>query len=206
MFSWSWTRKHAARGRGRQQRARDMRASSPVATQAPQPSRRGYTKLFLAAVLTLGLSAPSVAASAASAASATVVRDSITSPILVTDLRDDCRPNVTGTLVGTEVFTYTSIKTAQGFEIHGAIVDTARIAWDDGSFTLTASTDHFFFTSHARTDVYTVAHEDHGSTYAADGTFLLHATFHLVEHFTVTADGVVRAEFERGHFNFFHGC
>lgn len=203
MFSWSWTRQRAARGPGQQERSRDVMTFPPVATLAPQPSRHRCTKLFLAAVLAFVLSAPSVAASAAPA---TVVRDSITSPILVKDLPDDCRPNVTGTPVGTEVFSYTSIKTAQGFEIHGAIVDTARITWDDGTYTLTGSTDHFSFTSHSRTDVYTVAHEDHGSTYAADGTFLLHATFHLVEHFTVTADGVVRAEFERGHFNFFHGC
>ena len=46
---------------------------------------------------------------------------------------------------------------------------------------------------------------DVGDTYAACGVFLYRGTFHVAEHMTVT-DGVVRVEFERGHFHFFRGA
>jgi hypothetical protein len=55
------------------------------------------------------------------------------------------------------------------------------------------------------TTVFTLAHEDSGNTYTADGVFLFRGTFHLVEHFTVT-DGVIRVDFVRFHLHFFGEC
>jgi hypothetical protein len=54
--------------------------------------------------------------------------------------------------------------------------------------------------------VNTVAHEDSGNTYSADGVFLYRSTFHAVERFTITKGDVTRVEFDRGHFHFFGDC
>jgi hypothetical protein len=155
--------------------------------------------VLAAAVLALVLAAPASAA-------AIVTRDTVTTPILETDLPDDCRPGITGVLIGTDVVNYQSVETSQGFHIVLTVVDTGQIAWSDGTYSVIDATGHVsFIDTVAGTTVSTVAHEDSVNTYSADGTFLARATFHIVEHLTVS-DGAVRVEFERGHLHFFGGC
>ena len=105
-----------------------------------------------------------------------------------------------------EVLSYQSVETRLGFHIHGTIVDTARIDWSDGSYTLTESVDHFSFNAVGQgTSVFTETHTDEGDFFTAAGVFEFRATFHEIEHFTVI-DGVVRVELNRGHFHFFGDC
>jgi hypothetical protein len=139
------------------------------------------------------------------AAAAIVTRDTVTTPIFETGLPDECRPELTGTLVGTDVVDYQSVETDGHFHITLTVTDTARIDWSDGSYSIVGSVDHESFdTGHGAT-VFNTAHQDSGNTYSADGVFLVRSTFHIVEHFTVT-DGVVRAEFALGRLHFFGDC
>jgi hypothetical protein len=79
--------------------------------------------------------------------------------------------------------------------------------WTDGTYTIIESIDRFSFNAVGNgTTVNTVAHEDSGNTYSADGVFLYRSTFHAVERFTVTKGDVTRVEFDRGHFHFFGDC
>ena len=158
----------------------------------------GFASLLAAAV---------AAATASPAVGATIIRDTITTPFSETDITHDCRPGVTGTLQGTDGFSYQSVETAQGFHVAGTIVDSGRIDWSDGTYTLIESVDHFAFNAVGTgTEVFTLAHEDSGDFYSADGALEFRATFHLIEHATVTDGDVTRVEFERGHFHFFGDC
>ena len=98
--------------------------------------------LGLAVTALLAISAGTAMTAPASAAPI-IIRQTITTPIFETGLPHDCRPGLTGTIVGTEVVRSQSVETLQGFHIHGTIVDTARIDWSDGSYTLIHSVDHF---------------------------------------------------------------
>ena len=151
-----------------------------------------------------------VAASAALAApamgSATVIRDTVTTPLFETGAPHDCRDGVTGTVTGTDVTSFQSVETATGFHIHGTNVDTGRIDWSDGTYTLIHSIDRFSFTAAAHgTTTFTNTHEDVGDFYSADEVFQFHNTLHEVERFIVT-NGVVRVDFLKGHFHFFGDC
>ena len=162
-------------------------------------SGRTIATVLGAALLSLVLAAPASAA-------AIVTRDTVTTPIFETGLPDDCRPSVTGVLTGTDVVSYQSVETSQGFHIVLTVVDSGQIAWSDGTYTIIEAISHVsFIDTVAGTTVSTVAHQDSGNTYSADGAFLSRATFHIVERLTVS-DGVVRVQFERGHFHFFGGC
>jgi hypothetical protein len=159
---------------------------------------------FIAAAL-LAISAGTAMAGPASAAPI-IIRDTVTSPIFETGLPHDCRPGLTGTIVGTEVMSSQSVETPQGFHIHGTIVDTARIDWSDGSYTLIHSVDHFSFNALGHgTTVFANAHKDAGDFFSATGVFEFRDTFHEIEHFTVT-NGVVRVDLSKGHFHFFGDC
>jgi hypothetical protein len=143
---------------------------------------------------------------APASAAAIVTRDSITTTSSETGLPDDCRPGITGTIVGTDVFDFQIVETAEGFHFVGTDSGTGRIDWSDGTYTITEFTDRTSFDAVGTgTTVFTNTHEDSGDTYTADGVFLFRGTFHLVEHYTVT-DGVVRVEFEKGRFHFFGDC
>ena len=153
------------------------------------------------------LAASVAAATASSAPAPTVIRETITTPFSETDIPHDCRPGVTGTLQGTDVLSYQSVETAQGFHSAGTFLDSGRIDWSDGTYTLIESVDHFAFNAGGTgTEVFTLAHEDSGDFYSVDGVFEFRATFHLVEHVTVTDGAVTRVEFERGHLHFFGDC
>ena len=143
----------------------------------------------------------------ASAAPPIIIRDTVTSPIFETGLTDDCLPGLTGTIVGPDVMSYQSVETLQGFHIHGTFVDTGRIDWSDGSYTLIESVDTFAFNAVGQgTSILAVAHTDVGDFFSPSGVFEFRDTFHLVEHFTVTNGDVTRVEFERGLFHFFGDC
>ncbi len=161
--------------------------------------------LGLAAAALLAITAGTVMTAPASAAPI-IMRDTVTTPIFETGLTDDCRPGLTGTIVGTDVMSYQSVETPQGFHIEGTFVDTARIDWSDGSYTLIESIDHFSFNAVGQgTTVFAETHTDSGDFFSADGVFELRRTFHEVEHLTVT-DGVVRVDLTKGHFHFFGDC
>ena len=161
--------------------------------------------LGLAAAALLAVSAGTAMTALASAAPI-INRDTVTSPIFETGLTHDCRPGLTGTIVGTNVFSFQSVETSNGFHIHGTVVDTARIDWSDGSYTLIDSVDHFSFNAVGQgTEVFTEAHTDSGDFFSAAGVFEFRQTFHEIKHFTVT-DGVVRVDFEKGHLHFFGDC
>ena len=161
--------------------------------------------LALGAAGLLAISAVMGNAAPASAA-ATVTRDSVTTTTSETGLPDDCRPGITGTLVGTDVFSFQTVETDQGFHFVGTDSGTGRIDWSDGTYTIIESVDHISFNAGGHgTTVFTSTHVDSGDTFTADGVFLFRATFHEVERFTAT-DGVVRVDFERGRFHFFGGC
>jgi hypothetical protein len=161
--------------------------------------------LGLAAATLLAISAAAAITAPASAAPI-IIRDTVTSPIFETGLQHDCRPGLTGTIVGTDVLSFQSVETSNGFHIDGTIVDTARIDWSDGSYTLIDSVDHFSFNSVGKgITVFTETHTDAGDFFSADGVFEFRDTFHEIEHFTVT-NGVVRADLNKGHFHFFGDC
>ena len=161
--------------------------------------------LGLAAAALLVISAGTAMTAPASAAPI-IIRDTVTSPIFETGLTDDCRPGLTGTIVGTDVMSFQSLESPEGFHTHGTFVDTGRIDWSDGSYTLTESVDHFSFNAVGQgTSVFTETHTDGGDFFTAAGVFEFRATFHEIEHITII-DGVVRVELNRGHFHFFGDC
>jgi hypothetical protein len=161
--------------------------------------------LRLAATALLAIPAGTAMAGPASAAPI-IIRETVSSPIFETGVPHDCRPSLTGTIVGTDVLSYQSVETAQGFHIHGTIVDTARIDWSDGSYTLTESVDRFSFNAAGQgTEVFTETHKDSGDFFSPAGVFEFRATFQEVAHVTVT-DGIVRVDLQKGHFHFFGDC
>jgi hypothetical protein len=157
--------------------------------------------LGLAVTALLAITAGTGMTAPASAAPPTIIRDTVTTPISETDLMDDCRPGLTGTLVGTDVMSFQSVETAQGFHIHVRDGGTGRIDWSDGSYTLIESVDRFSFNAVGHgTTVFTETHTDAGDFYSAAGVFEFRRTFHEIEHFTAT-NGVVRVDLTRGHFH-----
>ena len=161
--------------------------------------------LGLAAAALLAISA-GTAMTAPAWAAPIIIRDTVTSPIFETGLTDDCRPGLTGTIVGTDVMSFQSVETPEGFHTHGTFVDTGRIDWSDGSYTLIDAVDHFSFNAVGHgTAVFTETHTDAGDFFSAGGVFQFRRTFHEVEHFTVT-NGVVRVDLNKGHFHFFGDC
>jgi len=139
-------------------------------------------------------------------AAATITRVTITMSFSESGLLDDCRPGLTGTIVGTSVVSFQRVDTPLGFHIDETETDTGTITWSDGSYSIIESIDHLtrnIFDSGMR--VRTNAHEDSANTYTADGVFLFRETFHEIEHLTFI-DGVYQVRFERGHFHFFEPC
>jgi hypothetical protein len=136
-----------------------------------------------------------------------IIRDTITTAFIETGLPHDCRPGATGTLVGTDVLSFQSVETPQGFHSEGTFKDTGRIDWSDGSYTLIESADTFSFNAVGQgTSVLTVAHTDTGDFFSPSGVFEFRDTLHGIVHFTVTNGDVTRVEFDMGHFHFFGDC
>jgi hypothetical protein len=161
--------------------------------------------LGLAAAALLAISA-GIAMTAPASAAPIIIRDTITTPTFEAGLTDDCRPGLTGTLVGTDVTSFQSVETDQGFHVYVTSTGTGRIDWSDGSYTLIDSVDRFSFNAVGHgTTVFTETHTDSGDFYSAAGVFEFRQTFHETEHITVT-DGVVRVDLNKGHFHFFGEC
>jgi hypothetical protein len=152
--------------------------------------------LLAGGALTLALAAPVFAA-------ATVTRFSDPYVFGPEDLTDYCT-GIAGTLTGTGVFTGTQVETDQGF--HWEATNTAVLSFSfvNGMYATGTVDEHLSFNTGYGATVFTNAHYDTVTLYSADGTLLWTASFRLIEHFTVTSDGTVRAEFEIGHFR--GGC
>ncbi len=167
------------------------------------PSLRSPTWRRIAGVL--GAAALLLVLAPASAA-ATVTRETITTSILEPGQTDDCRPGLTGTLVGTGTITFQRVDTPQGFHVDETDTDTGTITWSDGTYSIINSVDHFtrnIFDSGMR--VRTLTHDDSVNTYTADGVFLFRLTFQEVQHITFI-DGVYVVRFDYGHFHSFGAC
>lgn len=156
-------------------------------------------------VAALGAVAASVVLVAPASAAATITRETITSPIFVTGLPDECRPGLTGTLNGTNVLDYQLVETKRGYHIISTETDTGRITWSDGSYAVIESVDHHSNNVGTGTREFTTAHVDSANTYAADGTFLYRMTLHVIEHRTIV-NGVVKVEFDKRRFHTFGVC
>jgi hypothetical protein len=137
------------------------------------------------------------AAAAAAPATSTSFSESFTGS--ETGLVDECTGATGGVLAGSGTVTGRITQMNGGEVVHGVENDVVRIDFSDGSSFLGGSTDHFSFASpRSGTVVFSDAHEDHGVSYAADGSVLGSAVFRAMEHTTITPDGQVRVSFERG--------
>jgi hypothetical protein len=155
----------------------------------------------------LGLFTAAALIGGTASAAPIIIRDTITTPLFETGVPHDCRPGVTGTLVGTSVLSFQSVETPQGFHFEGTMTDTARIDWSDGSFSLAGSVDTLSFNAVGQgTTVFTRAHSDAIDFFSPSGVFEFRGTFHEIQHFTVTNGDVTRVEFEMGHLHFFGDC
>lgn len=152
--------------------------------------RRRMAAMLGAAALSLALVAPSAAA-------ATVGRFTTTT-VFTDPATDDCR-GVTGTLVGTDTLSYQTVDTGHGQHFVGTDAVTLTFSFTDGSYATAQSLDHLTVNTGSGVTVFTTAHVDTVNVYAADGQFVWTATLRQAEHFTITADGVVRVQFELGH-------
>ena len=161
--------------------------------------------LGLAVTALLAISA-GLAMTAPASATPLIIRDTFTIPTFEAGLTDDCRPGLTGTLVGTAVISFQSVETAQGFHIHLTINGPGRIDWSDGSYTLIDSVDHTSLHDVGQgTGVFAETHTDGADFYSAAGVFEFRRTFHEVQHFTFS-NGVVRVDLNQGHFHMFGDC
>ena len=143
---------------------------------------------------------------APASAAATITRETITTPILETGLPDDCRPGLTGTIVGIVTTTFQRVDTDLGFHVDSTETDTGTITWSDGSYSIIFAVTRFtrnIFETGMR--VRTETHYDSVDTYTADGVFLARSTFQYVEHLTFI-DDVYTVRFDRERFHFFDGC
>jgi hypothetical protein len=119
------------------------------------------------------------------------------------NLVDDCT-GVAGRVTATGVFRGTSTETTLGFHFEASNHALLTFALVDGSYGTGTVDEHLSFNTGPGATVFTNAHYDTVDIHSSDGTPLFEASFRPVEHFTVTSDGVTRADFEIGHFR--GGC
>jgi hypothetical protein len=161
-------------------------------------------RLAVAALLAI---AAGTAMTAPASAAPIIIRDTITTPIFETGVAHDCRPGVTGTAAGTDVLSFQSVETPQGFHSEGTFTDTARIDWSDGSYSLFEAVLPFSLNTVGQgTSVFTIAHTDALDQFSPSGVFEFRDTIHAIEHVTLTNGDVTRVEFEMGHLHFFGDC
>lgn len=149
-------------------------------------------------------------------AEATVLRFEFTTPFTDFVPSDDCRPDLSATVTGTEVLVGQRVETPSGgFRLHGSITSTFTIQFSDGSYGVGESTDHFAAPfvingpgQESATSVSTFAHVDSVKVYNSDGQVIGTATFHSVEHITFKdlpplggppgENDIIRVSFDRG--------
>ena len=154
-----------------------------------------FRPLPIAAVLAATALLPAVAAAAP--ATSTPFSDSYTGSD--TGLSDDCTGATGGVLTGSGTVTGRVTEMNGGQVVHGIDSGIVRIDFSDGSSFLGSYRDRFSFAGPPSGNVaFTDAHEDHGVSYAADGSVIASLVFRATEHTTVTRDGQVRVSFERG--------
>ena len=163
--------------------------------------------LRLAAVVLLAIGTSAGLAATASA-EATVTHSTITVDIHNSGLTHDCLPGVTGTLLGTGVFTSQLVQTPQGVHVVTTEVRTGRIDWSNGMYTILDSIDHDsgFNAPATGTTVLTQAGQDSANFYSADGVFLFQETFHEIIHFTITNGDITQVRFDTSHSHLFGEC
>jgi len=145
------------------------------------------------------LAATALLPASASAAPATSQPFSDSYTASETGLVDDCTGATGGVLAGSGTVSGRITQMNGGEVVHGVENDVVRIDFSNGSYFLGGSTDHFSFASPpSGSFVFTDAHQDHGVSYAADGSILSSAVFRATEHMTITPDGQARVSFERG--------
>jgi len=155
-------------------------------------------RIMLALVVAVITIAAGASTTEPASAAAIVTRDTITTTFTESGVPNDCRPGVTGSLEGTNVFDFHSVETDEGFHRTGTFTDSGRIDWNDGTYAMFESTEHFAFNAVENgTTVFTLAHQSSPTTYSAEGAFLYSFTFHFVAHVTVTNGDVTRVEFEK---------
>jgi hypothetical protein len=152
--------------------------------------------VFAGGALTLALTAPVFAAT-------TVTRFSDVYVSGPEDLIEECT-GVAGTLTGTGVITGTQVETDQGFHWEATNSAVLSFSFVNGSYATGTVDEHLSFNTGYGAIVFTNAHYDTVTLYSANGALLWTASFRVIEHFTATSDGTVRAEFEIGHFR--GGC
>jgi hypothetical protein len=114
------------------------------------------------------------------------------------NITDDCLPGAKGSLTATSVVTVQDVETSTGLRHREVEVDSGRVDWTNGDYTIVGSTDRsaYSFNDVQGTFENTDAHEDYGDFYSADGSFLFRQVFHAAEHITITDGVVTRIEFE----------
>jgi hypothetical protein len=147
-----------------------------------------------------------IAQAATATDGAVITRQTFTRPFSDTGLTDGCLPGATGTIAGTANFSFQMVVTSTELALHATEIDTGRIDWSNGDYTIIGSTDHASFhrpnPPTGQQAVFTDAHQDFGDVYSADGTFLFRETFHNIEHFTIS-NGVTQVSIDMGHFHVF---
>ena len=164
-------------------------------------NRRSHATILAAAVLAL----IATLGTAAQAGAATVTRETFVNPFTEPGV-DDCRPGITGTVSGTDVLDVQGVETDNGFHLKGTSVGTGRMDWNDGTYSLLSwKTEFTFQVPRESTTAYHEAHVDYLDTYAADGTFLFHEAFRVVERFAIV-DGEVSQDFHKITVHFHGDC
>jgi len=143
------------------------------------------------------LAAAATAATAASASgNAVVTPQIITTALTGTIPSDNCDPGATGTISGSDTLSFQSVQTTNGFHVAGTDVQSGRIDWSDGSYSIIGSRDHFAFNTTFGTTVNTNTHVDSADNYSADGVLVSQGTFYAETHFTVTNGVIVHVAFD----------
>jgi hypothetical protein len=152
----------------------------------------------------------------AAQAEATVLRFEFTTPFTDFVPSDDCRPDVSATVVGTEVLVGQRVETPSGgVLLHGLITSTFTFQFSDGSYGVGESSDRFaapFVVNGPSQETaisgFTFTHVDTITVYDAGGQAIGTNTFRLVEHITFKdlaplggppgEEDIVRVDFLRG--------
>jgi hypothetical protein len=115
------------------------------------------------------------------------------------NITDDCLPGAKGSLEATSVITEQKVETSTGFRLTGLAVDSGRIDWTNGDYTIVGSTDRYtvdYSVPAQGTFQNTDAHQDYGDFYTADGTLLFRQVFWSAEHTTITNGDVTRYDYK----------
>jgi hypothetical protein len=158
------------------------------------------SSLCVATLLVVAFAAPAVAAPP------DIIHGSITIPFSDPGpIPDDCRPGITGSIAGTDVFTFYNVRGDNAWHVNLVRDETATVTWSDGSYTTLTSTEHA--TWNRLTGWFTVTHRETGNTYSGSGDFLFRTALKSVEraYLNVDYEGFLE-KFEKVYTNAWGGC